>query len=117
LFDERDLTEIASPDYPGERLIVCKNPLAEERARKRAELLDATERELARLQERVRRVRQPLKGAAAIGQAVGAVMGRRKVAKHFCVTINDQDLRFAPAGHEVVGRVRVFRRALSTARV
>ena len=96
LFDERDLAEIASPDYPGERLVVCKNPLlAEERARKRAELLDATERELRRIQERVRRTRQPLRGAAAIGQAVGAVLGRRKVAKHFHLTITADDLRFA----------------------
>ena len=96
LFDERDLAEIASPDYPGERLIVCKNPLlAAERARKRAELLEATERDLTRLQARVRRARQPLRGAAAIGQAVGAVLGRRKVAKHFHITITEDDLAFA----------------------
>jgi hypothetical protein len=95
LFDERDLAEIESPDYPGERLVVCKNPLlAAERARKRAELLEATERELARIQARARRARQPLRGAAAIGQAVGAVLGRRKVAKHFQITISDNDLRF-----------------------
>jgi hypothetical protein len=96
LFDERDLAEIASPDYPGERLIVCRNPaLAEERARKRGDLLDATERELAHIQGRVRRARRPLRGAAAIGQAVGAVMGRRKVAKHFTITITEHDLSFA----------------------
>ena len=96
LFDERDLAEIESLDYPGERLIVCKNPLlAAERARKRAELLDATERELARIQGRVRRARQPLRGAAAIGQAVGAVLGRRKVGKHFRITITEDDLSFA----------------------
>jgi Transposase DDE domain len=96
LFDERDLAEIASPDYPGERLIVCKNPLlAAERARKRAELLEATERDLTRLQARIRRPRQPLRGAAAIGQAVGAVLGGRKVAKHFHITITEDDLAFA----------------------
>jgi hypothetical protein len=96
LFDQRDLAEIASPDYPGERLIVCRNPLlAADRARKRSELLDATERALERLQARVRRTRQPLCGAAAIGQAVGAVLGRRKVAKHFRITIGDDDLSFA----------------------
>ena len=96
LFDERDLAEIESPDFPGERLIVCRNPaLGEERARKRNELLDATEHDLDRLQERVRRARQPLRGAAAIGQAVGAIMGRRKVAKHFKITIRDDDLAFA----------------------
>lgn len=96
LFDDRDLAEIDSPDYPGERLIVCKNPLlAAERGRKRSELLDATERALARIQTRVRRARQPLRGAAAIGQAVGAVLGRRKVAKHFRIAIGDDDLDFA----------------------
>lgn len=96
LFDQRDLAEIESPDYPGERLAVCRNPaLAEERRRKRHDLLDATERELARIQERVRRPRQPLRGAAAIGQAVGAILGRRKVAKHFRITITDTDLSLA----------------------
>lgn len=96
LFDERDLAEIESPDYPGERLIVCRNPaLGAERTRKRGELLDATERELERIQARVRRARQPLRGADKIGQAVGAVLGRRKVAKHFEIAITDHDLRFA----------------------
>jgi hypothetical protein len=95
LFDERDLAEIESPDFPGERLVVCNNPaLAAERARKRNDLLDATERDLVNIQARVRRARRPLRGAAAIGQAVGAVMGRRKVAKHFRITITDQDLSF-----------------------
>jgi hypothetical protein len=95
LFDERDLAEIESPDYPGERLVACRNPaLAEERARKRAELLDATERDLVRIQERVRRERRPLRGEAAIGEAVGAVLNRRKVAKHFEKTITDADFSF-----------------------
>jgi hypothetical protein len=96
LFDSRDLAEIESPDYPGERLIVCRNPaLAQERARKRIELLAATEQELARIQARVRRARQPLRGADQIGLAVGAVLGRRKVAKHFQTTITEHDLSFA----------------------
>jgi transposase len=96
LFDERDLAEIASPDYPGERLVVCRNPdLAAERARKRTELLEATERDLAGIQERIRRARKPLTGAAAIGQAVGAVISRRKVGKHFECTITDTDFCFA----------------------
>lgn len=95
LFDERDLAEIASPDYPGERLIVCKNPaLGAERARKRAELLDATEADLRRIQGRVRRARQPLRGAGMIGQAVGAMLGRRKMGKHFRIEIADDDLSF-----------------------
>jgi transposase len=93
LFDDRDLAEIAAPDYPGERLVVCRNPLlAEDRARKRAELLDATEDRLRRIQARVRRSRRPLWGADKIGIAVGAVVDRYKMAKHFAVIITDDDL-------------------------
>src|SRR5205814_2858550 len=67
LFDDRDMAEITSPDYPGERLVVCKNPLlAEERARKRAELLALTEKDLARIAAQVQRAGRPLRGAAAI---------------------------------------------------
>src|ERR1700749_902992 len=96
LFDDRDMAEITSPDYPGERLVVCKNPLlAEERGRKRAELLAATEKELARIAARVQRARRPLRGAAAIGQAVGAVLGRRHMAKHFHIGITDEAFSFA----------------------
>ncbi len=95
-FDHRDMAEITSPDYPGERLVVCKNPLlAEERARKRAELLAAAEKDLARIAARVRRARRPLRGAAAIGQAVGAVLGRRHMAKHFQISITDDAFSFA----------------------
>src|SRR6201993_3631772 len=95
-FDDRDMAEITSPDYPGERLVVCKNPLlAEERGRKRAELLAATEKELARIAARVQRARRPLRGAAAIGQAVGAVLGRRHMAKHFHIGITDEAFSFA----------------------
>jgi hypothetical protein len=96
LFDQRDMAEITSPDYPGERLVVCKNPfLAEERARKRNELLAATAKDLARIQARVARLKQPLRGAAEIGKAVGAVLGQRKVAKHFTTTITDNSFSFA----------------------
>jgi hypothetical protein len=95
LFDDCDMAEITSPDYPGERLVVCRNPLlAEERARKRSELLAATERELARLQARVQRARNPLRGAAAIGQALGAVFGQHKMAKHFETKITDDSFSF-----------------------
>jgi hypothetical protein len=95
LFDHRDMAEITSPDYPGERLVVCRNPLlAEERARKRGDLLAATERDLARIQARAQRARNPLRGAAAIGQALGAVFGQRKVAKHFDTTITDDTFSF-----------------------
>src|ERR1700740_3562692 len=90
------MAEITSPDYPGERLVVCKNPLlAEQRARKRAELLPATEKELARIAARVQRARSPLHSAAAIGQAVGAVLGQRHMAKHFQLSIADDSFSFA----------------------
>ena len=93
LFDERDLAEIVSPDFPGERLIVCKNhALAAERGRKRNELLDATERDLKDIQKRIGRRRKPLRGADQIGMAVGKVIGRRKVGKHFDITITDDSL-------------------------
>ena len=96
LFDERDLAEIESPDYPDQRLVACRNPaLGEERARKRGELLEATERDLQRIQERVRRARRPLGGEAAIGAAIGAVLNRRKVAKHFAWTISENGFSFA----------------------
>lgn len=95
LFDDRDMAEITSPDHPGERLVVCKNPLlAEQRTRKRDELLAATEKDLARIQARVQRAGNPLRGAAAIGQALGAVFGRRKMAKHFDTSITDDSFSF-----------------------
>lgn len=95
LFDDRDMAEISSPAYPAERLVVCKNPwLAEERARKRGALLAATEQDLLRVQSRVQRAKNPLHGAAAIGQAVGAILGRRKMAKHFQLTIGDHTFSF-----------------------
>ncbi len=94
LFDDRDLAEISAPDlFPGERLIVCRNhDLATERARKREDLLAATERDLARIEAQVRRRSAALRDAAEIGLAVGAVLNKRKVAKHFVVTIRDGDL-------------------------
>jgi transposase len=93
LFDDRDLAEITSLDYPGERLVVCRNPgLAEERARKRRELLAATEEKLRQIQARVRRAKRSLRGSDAIGIAVGKVIDRYKMAKHFDITITDTDL-------------------------
>jgi transposase len=96
LFDERDMAAITSPDYPGERLVVCRNPdLARERARKREDLLQATERNLARVAQAVARARKPLRGKDAIGLAVGKVLNRHKVAKHFDLAITDEAFRFA----------------------
>ena len=95
LFDQRDIAEIAAPDYPGERLVVCKNPdLAAERRRKREDLLAATERDLARIRAAVERERRPLRGRDEIALKVGAVLGRRRMAKHFGLTITDDRLSF-----------------------
>lgn len=95
LFDERDLAEITAPDYPGERLVVCRNPdLARERARKREALLVATERDLTRIVATTRKLTRPLRGKAEIGLAVGAVVGAHKVAKHFELTITDNSFSF-----------------------
>ena len=91
LFDQQDLAEITSPDFPGERLIACRNPvLAADRARTREELLAATEKLLAPLITRVAAGR--LRGAGEIGVEVGKVITRYKTGKHFAVTITDTTL-------------------------
>ena len=90
LFDETDLAEITHPDFPGERLIACFNPLlAAERARKREDLLQATERELEKVAAATRREKRALRGKEQIGLRVGKVLGRFKMAKHFEMTITD----------------------------
>ena len=95
LFDERNMASITSPDYPNERLIVCRNPdLAAERQRKRIELLDATARDLARIQAAVSRQRNPLRGSAEIALKVGAVLDQHKMAKHFALDIADASFHF-----------------------
>lgn len=102
LFDERDMASITSPDFPGERLIVCRNrALATERARKREDLLAATERELARIAAAVARKREPLRGAVAIGLKVGAVLDKHKMAKHFVLEIADSRFGFARKTEEI----------------
>ena len=88
LFDTQDLAEISHPDYPGERLIACRNPaLAVERARKRNELLAATHADLAAIAARVAAGR--LRGAGKIGEAIGRIIAKRKVGKHFRREITD----------------------------
>ena len=102
LFDQRDMASITSPDFPGERLIVCRNPdLAAQRARKREELLVATERDLARIRAAVQRQRKPLRGAAEIALAVGAVIEQHKMRKHFELTITDCSFAFARKDAEI----------------
>lgn len=95
LFDEQDLAEITSPDFPGERLVACKNPLlAKERARKRVELLAATEEKLKAVARATQRRRTPLRGQDEIGVRVGRILGRSKVAKHFRYEITDEAFTF-----------------------
>lgn len=94
-FEQRDLAEIQHPDYPGERLIACKNPLmADRRARKREDLLRATERELDKIVEAVKRLKRPLRGKALIGIRVGKIIGKYKMAKHFQIEITDESFSY-----------------------
>jgi hypothetical protein len=103
LFDQRDMASITAPDFPGERLIVCRNPdLAAERTRKREDLLAATERDLARIRAAVTRKRQPLRGTAEIALAVGAVRNKHKMAKHFVTDITDAAFSFSRKTSEIV---------------
>jgi hypothetical protein len=91
LFDQQDLVEIAHPDFPDERFVACRNPaLADERARKRGELLAATEELFAPILAAVAEGR--LAGAAAIGHRIGKVAGKYKMAKHFTITITEDSL-------------------------
>lgn len=93
LFDERNLVELASPEYPGERLVVCRNPqLAKLRAHKREDLLAATERSLQAIQACVQAGR--LRGADAIGLRVGRVVNQYKMAKHFELAIEERSFTF-----------------------
>ena len=96
LFDQRDMASITSPDFPNERLIVCRNPdLAAKRTRKRQELLEATERDLTRIQAAVARKRNPLRGTAEIALAAGAVIENHKMRKHFDLVFTDASFSFA----------------------
>lgn len=91
LFDEKDLVQVTSDAYPGERLMVCRNPLlAEERARKREALLDATEALLEPIAVATRREKRRLSGHSRIGARVGKVIGRYKMAKHFEWSIDEK---------------------------
>jgi transposase len=95
LFDRQDLAEITHEDFPGERLIACRNPLlADERARKRKELLAATEKELVKIQTATQRVKRPFRGKERIALRVGKVLGRYKMAKHFLCHFEENQFRF-----------------------
>ena len=95
LFDERDLAEITAPEFPGERLVVCKNPLlAEERARKREDLLQATEAALTKLADQIARGTGP-RGTDRIARAIGRIENRYKLAKLFDITVGEDGFTFA----------------------
>ena len=95
LFDRRDLAEITSPDYPGERLIACRNPLlAEDRAQKREALLRATEKQLDAIVEATRRPRRPLRGEAEIALRVGRVVNKHHMGKHLRLHISDDHFSY-----------------------
>jgi transposase len=95
LFDKQDLAEVTSEHFPGERLFVCRNPaLAEERARKRNELLKATEEQLEPIRLATERTSNPLRGKQEIGLRIGKVIGKYKMSKHFDLTITDTSFAF-----------------------
>src|SRR6476619_1480059 len=95
LFDEQDLVEITSPEFPGERLVCCHNPvLAEERARKRGELMAATEKELTPIAAATGRAKRPLRGTDKIALRVGNVVNHYNMAKHFTLEITDESFTF-----------------------
>lgn len=94
LFDDRNLAEISSPDFPGERLVVCRNPaLAAERTRKRLELLDATEKALEGVAAATRREKRRLRGKDKIALRVGPVLNKYKMGKHFILEIEEESFR------------------------
>jgi transposase len=95
LFDKTDLIEIAHPDFPGERLVACFNPLlAEERARKRPDLLAATEKQLEKIAIATTRVGRPLRGKHNIGVRAGKILNRYKMGKHFELHIEEDSFRY-----------------------
>jgi hypothetical protein len=96
LFDQHDLAEVTSDYFPDERLVVCRNPaLAEQRARKRNALLQATENTLDPIRIATERTSNPLRGKQEIGLRVGKVIGKHKMAKHFVLTITETSFTYA----------------------
>ena len=123
LFDERNLIEMSSEHFPGERLVVCRNPtLADERARKRLELLAATEADLNKVVAATQRARRPLRGKDAIALRVGRVIGRFHMAKHFDIEITEEEFSYqrkdaAIAEEAAFDGLYVIRTSLSAAQL
>ncbi|HEY0014751.1 MAG TPA: IS1634 family transposase [Longimicrobium sp.] len=108
LFDEQGLAEIRSAEFPGERLIACRNPqLGAERARKREALLRATEKELEKVVKATQREKRPLRGAETIGLRVGRVLGRFKMGKHFRLEITGTAFRFERDSEQIEDEARL----------
>lgn len=108
LFDERNLLEVQSPDYPGERLIVCRNPaLAIERARKREDLLSATEAKLQKIADAVNQEKRSLRGSDKIGMRVGKIINKHKMGKHFDLTIEDNNFQFKRREENIKNEARL----------
>ena len=120
LFDEQDLVEISSPEFPGERLVCCHNPvLAEQRTRKRQDLLVATEKDLTPIAAATGRERRPLRGKDNIALRVGKVINHYKMAKHFTLEITDESFTFtrnseAIAAEAALDGIYVLRTSLPT---
>jgi hypothetical protein len=106
--DDKNLAEITAPEYPGERLMVCHNPILEEqRQRKRKALLEATEKSLQKIvKEAARRKKKPL-SAAAIGMKVGKVLGRYKMAKHFACKIDEGSFAWSRRAESITQEEKV----------
>ena len=108
LFDRKDLAEITHPDFPGERLIVCYNPLLEQKRKKtRQELLAATEKNMEKITNATSRKRSPLRGMENIGIAVGKVINKHKVGKHFEITITEDSLSWQRKADSIESEARL----------
>lgn len=108
LFDTTDLAEVVHPDFPGERLVACLNPLLKaERSRKREALLEATEGELDKIVAATQRDKRALRGAGKIGQRVGRVLGRYKMAKHFETTITETSFSYRRKTEAIAAEARL----------
>jgi transposase len=102
LFDERNLFELIHPDYPGERLVACRNPALQKlRAHKREALLEATIKDLEKIRSRTTQAKRRLKGRDKIGVAVGRVINKHKMAKHFTLDIKDDGFEFVRRHEEI----------------
>jgi len=108
LFDRQDMAEITHPDFPGERLIVCHNPLLEQKREKtRQDLLVATEKQLEKIKNAVLRKRKPLRSVKEIGMAVGKIINKYKVAKHFKLMVTEDFISWQRKAEAIESEARL----------